>query len=458
MGHLDFLNTFVKEGKTMQKIKVAHMSDLHYAPKNLEESDRCFTAAVTEAIENKVHCAIITGDSTDHALDTHQPAVRALARQIQRLADFCPVLMLQGTFSHEPPGFLRMLSMVGSRHPITVADRVGSFGLRTDFKAIEVVRTNAQYAAVFHTLPTLNKADLAAMGCAEGDDVHSGARGVVAQVLESWAPVNRKLRSQGVPSMILSHGTVFNSITEHGIPMAGTDHELGLGSLFSSEATGVALGHIHKQQDWSESVYGLAQTVAYAGSIGRFHYGEEGNKYWLEWEIDANSAQIHKHPTPSRRTVDLVFSGIPDLDFLRARAQDCEGACVRVRYEVDEEQRQKVDRNAIRAILEAAGVQDVQIEGKTLIVQRQRAQGISTVSLNDKLAMWCDATSTPGTSELQERLALLLTKEPEQIANDVLEQLSQSNDSHSSSPSKKTVQIPDFVEASLVNGETAEMF
>ena len=240
--------------------------------------------------------------------------------------------------------------------------------------------------------------------------------------------------------------------------MAGTDHELGLGSLFSSEATGVALGHIHKQQDWSESVYGLAQTVAYAGSIGRFHYGEEGNKYWLEWEIDANSAQIHKHPTPSRRTVDLVFSGIPDLDFLRARAQDCEGACVRVRYEVDEEQRQKVDRNAIRAILEAAGVQDVQIEGKTLIVQRQRAQGISTVSLNDKLAMWCDATSTPGTSELQERLALLLTKEPEQIANDVLEQLSQSNDSHSSSPSKKTVQIPDFVEASLVNGETAEMF
>lgn len=458
MGHHAFLNTFVKEGRTMQKIKIAHMSDLHYSPGNLEEADRCFTAAVTQAIEAKVHCAIITGDSTDHALDAHQPAVRALARQIQRLADFCPVLMLQGTFSHEPPGFLRMLSMVGSRYPITVAERVGSFGLRSDFKAIEAVRSNTQYAAVFHSLPTLNKADLASMGGNTGD-VHTGARGVVAKILEGWAAVNRKLRSQGIPSMVLSHGTVFNSITEHGVPMAGADHELGLGSLFASEATGVALGHIHKQQEWSESVYGMAQLVAYAGSIGRFHHGEEGDKCWLEWEIDADGARINKHPTPSRRTVDLVFTGVPDLDFLRARAQDCEGASVRVRYEVDEEQRQKVDREAIRSILQAAGVKDVQIEGKTLIIQRQRAKGIASVGLDEKIVMWCEATSTPGSNDLKERLALLLNDEPERIASAALDRLSQRTEPQPKSGDKKIpAQIREFASTTVTQGDLAEMF
>lgn len=404
----------------MESIKVAHMSDLHYSADNLKESDRCFTAAVTEAIENGVHCAIITGDSTDHALDAHQPAVRALARQIKRLANHCPVLMLQGTFSHEPPGFLKMLSMVASKHPITVADKVGSFGLRLDGFAIEPVQSNANYSLVLHTLPTLNKADIAALA---GDSTHSEARRIIANVLESWMPVNQALRQRGVPSLILSHGTVLSSISEHGIPMAGTDHELGLGSLFAAQASGVALGHIHKQQEWVETAEDHQQVIAYAGSIGRFHHGEIGDKFWLLWELNAEGAVIQKHQTPSRRTVDLCFDGVPDLDELRTRAQQCVGASVRLRYVVDEEHRQKVDRTAIRAILEAAGVQDVQIEGRTLIVQRQRAQGISTVGLEQKLALWCEATDTLGGKGLQARLAILLNDEPDAIAARILERL-----------------------------------
>lgn len=402
------------------KVKVAHMSDLHYSADNLDESDRCFTAAVTEAIGNGVNCAIITGDSTDHALDAHQPAVRALARQIKRLANHCPVLMLQGTFSHEPVGFLKMLSMVGAKHPITVADRVGSFGLRSDGFAIEPVQSNANYQLVLHTLPTLNKADIAALA---GDSTHSEARRIIANVLQSWEPVNRALRQRGIPSLILSHGTVLSSISEHGVPMAGADHELGLGSLFAAQASGVALGHIHKQQEWIDTAQGYQQVVAYAGSIGRFHHGESGDKFWLLWELDGQGAVIEKHQTPSRRTVDLNFDGIPDLDELRTRAQECAGASVRLRYVVDEEHRQKVDRTAIRAILQAAGVQQVQIEGRTLIVQRQRAQGISTVGLEEKLALWCEATETPGLEALQTRLVTLLNEEPDAIAARILERL-----------------------------------
>ena len=96
-------------------IRVAHFSDLHYAGATLTEVDRCFSFAVDAAIARGADCAVISGDSTDHALEVHAPAVEALARNIRRLADHCPVLMLHGTFSHEPPGALNVFRLLGGR-------------------------------------------------------------------------------------------------------------------------------------------------------------------------------------------------------------------------------------------------------------------------------------------------------------------------------------------------------
>lgn len=388
-------------------IRIAHMSDLHYCAENLAESDRCFSRAVTDAILEGVDCAIITGDSSDHALDAHTPSVRALAAEIKRLADHCPVLMLQGTFSHEPPGFLKMLAMVGARHPITVADRISSFGLLTGQTRYGFVpfKGEGDFQVVLHCLPTLNKADIASLVEAKVDEAASQAREIVSQVLHSWGPVNANLRERGIPSMVLSHGTVFNSISEHGVPMAGTDHELGLGSLFAAGAHGVALGHIHKHQSWHQVTPGFQQLVAYAGSIGRFHHGEQGDKFWLLWSLSAEGAHIQTNVTPARTNVDLVFEGPPDLEEIRQRADSLAGAFVRIRYCIDEEFRQNVDRAAIRLILEKAA--DVQIEGRTLTVQRQRAQGISSQPLSEKLATWANVTGTDCVLELQQRLQLL---------------------------------------------------
>jgi hypothetical protein len=43
----------------------------------------------------------------------HAPAAERLVAQVRRLADHCPVLMLQGTFSHEPPGTLAIFKLLG---------------------------------------------------------------------------------------------------------------------------------------------------------------------------------------------------------------------------------------------------------------------------------------------------------------------------------------------------------
>lgn len=130
--------------------------------------------------------------------------------------------------------------------------------------------------------------------------------------------------------------------------------------------------------------------VAYAGSIGRFHHGEIGDKCWLEWNLCADGAEIQNMLRPQRERLTSVLRALP-ISIFCEQDGDREGAPY-VFGMVDEESRDKVDRAAIRAILADAGVLDVQIEGRILIVQRQRAAGISSVTLDQKLQMWCEAT------------------------------------------------------------------
>ena len=82
-------------------IRLAHFSDLHYANATLTEVDRCFSFAVDAAIARGVDCAVISGDSTDHALEVHAPAVAALARNVRRLAD-AGITLLAGTDAPNP--------------------------------------------------------------------------------------------------------------------------------------------------------------------------------------------------------------------------------------------------------------------------------------------------------------------------------------------------------------------
>jgi exonuclease SbcD len=134
--------------------------------------------------------------------------------------------------------------------------------------------------------------------------------------------------------------------------------------------------------------------IAYPGSIGRFHYGEEGDKGFLLWEVGPDGARCALEPTPARRTLDIVFEGKPDLEALRSvvEQQQVAGAFVRVRWVVAEEDRHEADRAAIQRLLAAAA--EVKLEGRIVPVMRSRAQGISRLaSLDDKVRAWALTTA-----------------------------------------------------------------
>jgi hypothetical protein len=278
---------------------------------------------------------------------------------VRRLADHCPVLMLQGTFSHEPPGTLAIFKLLGGRYPVHVAERIEQVALTAHGQWLVSTgwcfdQLPAGARALFSCVPTVNKAAVAAaVGAA---DAAQAVGEHLAILLRGFVPINRAARLQGLPTIGVSHGTVFGCLSEHGVPMAGFDHEFTTGALFAAEVQAFMLGHIHRHQFWEQEGRAGRQCIAYPGSIGRFHYGEEGEKGFLVWEVDADQARFALEATPARRTVDVVFDGKPDLDALRAAVaqQDIAGAFVRVRWTVADEDRHQVDRKAIERLLEGA--------------------------------------------------------------------------------------------------------
>ncbi len=411
---------------TRSALRVAHFSDLHYGPRNLAEADRCFGAAIERAVELGVDVAVISGDSTDHALDLHSPSAVALVSRVRRLADHCPVLMLQGTWSHEPPGTLSVFRELGGRHAVYVADRIGQVGLTTagDWVVSPGWGFDALpngLAALFTCLPSVNRAAVAAaLGAADA----AGATGEhVATLLRGLAPSHAMARQLGVRTLLVSHGTVFGCITEHGVPMAGFDHEFTTGSLFDAGAQAVLLGHIHRHQCWERDDGISRRCIAYAGSIGRFHHGEAGDKGFLLWQVGPDSAACRLEVTPARRTVDICFDGKPDLGALRAalEAQPVEGAWVRLRWSVPEEERHDVDRAGMRELLaDAAGVQ---FEGRILPVVRVRSGGIGQAgAMRDKVEAWAGVVGVRPES-LWACLDELAAHEPQQIVDPALAEL-----------------------------------
>ena len=404
---------------------IAQFSDLHYATATLVEVDRCFGHAIERAIEAGVDAAVISGDATDHALELHTPAVQALARRVQQLARQCPVLLLQGTYSHEPPGTLDLFRLLSAEHRIHIANRIGQVALTHDGQWAEsngwrFDRIPANARVVLSCLPTVNKADVAAAvdACGAAEAVGQA----IAALLAGWGVLNRQARLAGVPTVGVSHGTVLGCLTEHGVPMAGLDHEFTIADLFSAEASAVMLGHIHKHQVWRDG----SRRVAYPGSIARLHYGEEGEKGFVLWSVDANGASLEFIPTPARRMVHLDFDGKPDMELVKAAAARARGAFVRVRWSVAEEESGTVDRAAI--VAELAGAAEIKLEGRVVPIVRSRAEGISQAhSLAEKTRRWAEATGVEATGLLA-RLENLGSADVDQIVRHIVHKPSSAAD------------------------------
>ncbi len=397
---------------------VAHFADLHYCPKHLEQVDKCFGYAVEHAIRSGAQLAVIAGDSFDASMGIHEPAFSVYLSRVMQLADEMPVVVLQGTFSHDRLGNLEAIKLLRANFPILVADTPGCYVYIIDkdfpgnidgkpcWRPAEVfLQVNDTALCCVNVLPSLNKADLRMA-------YHpNGPGGYVTDLLVSWSATNTACRAEGIPTILAAHGTVNGSVTESKHAMVSPDHEFSMETLFTAGTSAVMLGHIHAHQSWQDN----GRVAAYSGSIARLVHGHDGPVGYLLWDVMEAGSFCELVPTPARQLVDVTFDDLPDIAELRGLPLD--GAHVRLRYSVDQNEAHAVDKDALRQALIEAGAADVKIEPSVYPTQSVRSPGIGrALGLMEKVAHWAKTTGDEDRVQgLRDRLARLQAEEPEQI-------------------------------------------
>jgi exonuclease SbcD len=166
-----------------------------------------------------------------------------------------------------------------------------------------------------------------------------------------------------LPTVLAAHLTVQGAEAAGSERTSLIEHEpkFTVGQLARPGIDYVALGHIHKHQDRNDS---HTPPVVYCGSIERITFKEwNERKGFVLVEIDTTNGQKQTRyrfvETPARPflafDIDARQSPDPTETILQTlAAQDVRDAVVRVRYQIDEHQREQIDAARIREALREA--------------------------------------------------------------------------------------------------------
>ena len=368
-------------------LKIAHLSDLHFCQETYKWVSQAMRKAIDQVI-TEADLIVLSGDTFHHPLRTQEDSVEAVAEILGHASTMVPVLVLAGTFSHDAPGSLRYLRHVSKNQPIHIAENVERVYLTyrgsTASFSDRIKQDDDEIVAAICCIPSINRAT------PEIQDL--GAGPWVRARMDEWAPTNRRDRQNGIPSIVVAHGTVTGCVTESRHAMVSNDHEFSLETLAAADTEAVLLGHIHKHQAWTwEGPSGLATEIVYAGSLIRLVFGQHDEVGFVSWDVEPGKAQWEFCPVESRHLLEIDFQGEPDVDDLQRFAETVgEDDLVRVRYLVDEASARNVDKTEIREILSGAASIKIEAQVRPIVSVRSPGIGHDAPTLAAKFQIWAE--------------------------------------------------------------------
>jgi len=371
---------------------IAIIADSHFTERSRWEECLRLHDWIADDMENrKVDLVLHAGDVYD-AKSTPKERL-AVASWLLNIARFAPVVVVRG--NHDAVGDLPLMADLRSQHPIIVEER----------PAVHVVA-----GVAVACLPWPNKAELLArMGASGHEQTEQTASAGLKNILLGFS---QEIEQHNGPAALLTHAMVRGSTTSTGQPLVSCDMEIGTDDLESCGADFVALGHIHKHQEF-ESV--SENPIVYPGSPRRTSFGEAEDKSYVL--VYTQTFQDHVEATwefikaPATPMVDLTAAWDEDTRMLigNHRSVDVSGAEVRFRYTVPSHCRESAARAAEEFKAEAMkrGAVYVKLEPITEVTSRSRAPEIAEAKkVRDKLLAYWNAT---GVLPLA-RMEILLSK------------------------------------------------
>lgn len=397
-------------------MRILHTADLHFSgnAEKLAEVVSTTDYLLSQAEIQKPDVIILAGDTVDEMdqrIRLDSDVARAAISSVQRAADIAPVVIIRGTKSHDRDAPY-IFAHLRCRYPIYVAADIQQVALvmkaPDEFEFVDLVdamHSGLDVRAAFTLVPSVDKSYLMAHFEGSIADGNLQTRELLHDLFAGLGLVNEMI--SGVPRIMVTHGMVTGAQFSTGQTAVGEDLEFGLNDLAQAKCDYVALGHVHMKQIFKLSNGAIA---AYSGSPGRLNFGETEEKGFLEVEFDGQLvSELKFHPTPARRfALHSVEWGEGGKDAILAEAEkcaaSCQGADVRFRYTIPEENKHEVVRDELSQRFLDAGARKVKVEATIIPKQRTRAAGISRVcTLSDKVRLWGETTGT----EIPQRVLFL---------------------------------------------------
>lgn len=353
--------------------QVAIIADSHFDEHSRFEECISLHEWIAEDLrKRKVDLVIHTGDVFERK---STPTERlAVATWLKAVSSVAPVIIVRG--NHDALGDLALFRSLRSQHPILVEEAAG----------VHVVAGIAVAAVAWPRKAHL----LAGLTDAGHEESEQAAATAMRNLLKG---LGDRLTEHNGPRILAMHAMVRGSVTSVGQPLVGCDLELGLEDLAGTNAQFVALGHIHKGQDW---MFGDLPIV-YPGSPRRTAFGEVEEKAYVLVDVDDAGAALWEPIAIPATPMFLVedewgpegwlvgWHGMPPDERVA-------GAELRCRYTVAIDQRDAARRGAqeLRERLLALGAAHVKVEEVVTATVRARAPEIAAAkTLDEKLAaLW----------------------------------------------------------------------
>ncbi len=384
-------------------MKILHIADLHWSTKHLSKCINSSIQIETIAKDEKPELIIISGDLQDSILTVEdETAYAPMLKHIQILADISPIVILYGNDNHDAPKSLDPIKLLETKYPIHISDYPETIWLRrlpSQFSAgydfINTSNDPSWIIATIHTLPYPTK-EFLLREQKENQQIDNLNQLAIENLKMIFIGMQTR-NIDGIPTILAFHGNVSDSKISNGqtISTHAKDIIIRKDDLELSGADYIAGGHIHLNQMFSPK-------GGYAGSTYHVNWGETEKKF-------VNCVEIEPGKLPKIKAIELtstrpmvkhecqlvggqiLYSNVvisnPDEP-----VNDWQGADLRVRVTMDEEQRKTYDENIVKQFY--AGAFSYQIEPETIYVERSRSENIGrATNLVDQFKEWATAVN-----------------------------------------------------------------
>ncbi len=293
-------------------MKIIHFADLHLGVESYGRIDPAsglssrlleFLSALDRltdfALKNKVDLVLFCGDAYK-SRDPSQTQQREFARRISRLSSSgIPILLLVG--NHDLPNAIGRATTTEifdtlAVKSVYVANHPDVYKIPTPSGIIQVV-----------SLPWLRRSALLSREDAKNLDFDQLSL-KMQEVLTGIINIRAKELDPKLPAVLAAHVWVSGArIGSEKSMTIGQEHILLLSNVANPAFDYIALGHIHKHQVLSHN-----PPVAYAGSLGRLDFSDEGDDkgfYLVEIEPDGETGKrqvaFEFHPVNGRRLITI---------------------------------------------------------------------------------------------------------------------------------------------------------